>query len=168
MKKYLLCLLILCGSSAVFSQVPKSKDRVYTITFTDGSKFETTESVNSTNLPVSAITIYNKQATGVLFDFGEPSFSISKNTLAAISKKNRLLASQIKNKVYMGIAIRQNENDAVRIHGFRSVNNTEQLSACLNSKKICRVEAQIVLIEVKTKDKTENFALVKTMKPVDE
>ena len=164
MKKIYLCLFILLiGSLAVFSQTNSEKVWSEEITFVDGTTLEFTGAIREDKGLIPTVTIFNKTFKGKIFDFGKPNFYLTPKTLTAISRKNKNLASQIRKRIKIGYGIEQ-DSKKIGLTGFYAKANEESLKNCMKTEKLCQIEGEAVIIQIKFKDKIENIVLVKSIK----
>lgn len=163
MRNVLLGLIILLVNLAVFSQTSK-KSWSDEVAFSDGTTIASESVINKENIQISAddINIYKKVFQGRLLDIGKSPLRVSKNALAAISKKNGLIARRIKQQINGYYSFEQSGKE-ITVFGLNSVKNQGALAECVRSQN-CKLECAATIIQLKIKDKTENLILITAAK----
>lgn len=160
MKYYIFAALLLLGNLTVFSQTKE-------ITFADNTRLVTTniESKSFDSSSKKNIKIANKRFYANFSTYGKGILVLSTNTLAAISKKNKMLARDIKRGM-TSYSIEQDGNEFY-FPGLNSITDLKKDIDLLNScfeKKSCKVECEAIIVQIEQKDKTENVLILKSIK----
>lgn len=163
MRLNLLLLTVLLVNLSVFSQVQK-KDWSDEIVFNDGSRLISNSVINKKNLQLSKndISIYKKTFQAQLRDIGKSPLQINEKTLAAISKRNKLISKKIKENINGYYSFEQNGKD-ISVLGLNSVKNQYDLDRCVKSQS-CRLNCEVTIIQLSLKDGTENLILLTSAK----
>lgn len=163
MRKILLCLIILLLNLTILSQTTK-KSWSDEVTFSDGTALASDSLINKENLQIPAININvsKKVFQGKLLDIGKSPLQVSKNALAAISRKNSLLARQIRQQINGYYSFEQNGKE-ITVFGLSSIKNQGELYKCVQNQN-CQLECEATIIQLNIKDKTENLILITAIK----